>query len=124
MIARIGRVSLVLQCKRQSNPVGNKAVQQALAARHFYSADYAAVVTETSYTSSAEALSRRSGVFLLGQRHLSQVHKRLGIGDTSDRSLSAFAIEGIVSLLGRLAVRWWFPLHHTHDHSSGDIGRL
>ena len=56
---------VVLQCKLYSGAVGNKAVQEAHAAKVFESADYAAVVTNQSYTKSARALAQRTGVQLL-----------------------------------------------------------
>lgn len=57
-------VTVVLQCKLHKSPIGNKAVQEALAAKTHYGAMAAAVVTNTSFTRSAEALSRTTGVLL------------------------------------------------------------
>jgi restriction system protein len=57
-------VSIVLQCKLHKSPVGNKAVQEALAAKTHYGATAAAVVTNAAFTRSAEALSRTTGVLL------------------------------------------------------------
>lgn len=60
----------VLQCKLYANPVGNKAVQEISAGRAHERADYAAVVTNNRYTSSAEELANTNGVLLL---HFSQL---------------------------------------------------
>lgn len=56
---------LVIQCKLQSAPVGNKAVQEVIAARQFYRCDLAAVVTNQGFTRSAADLARSAGVALL-----------------------------------------------------------
>ena len=56
---------IVLQCKLYSNPVGNKAVQEAHAAKVFENANAAFVVTNSSYTKSARALAQRTGVRLI-----------------------------------------------------------
>ena len=66
---------LVVQCKRYGKPVGNKAVQEVIAARDFYKADYAAVITNTSYTKSAVALAKSAGVRLLHDTEIDQLKK-------------------------------------------------
>ena len=60
----------VLQCKLWSQPVGNKAVQEVVAAKAFYSASVAAVVSNMSYTQSAKALAASNGVLLLHHNDL------------------------------------------------------
>ena len=62
-------ISYVIQCK-DTEKVGNKAVQEVLAALQFYEADYAAVVTDGSYTSSAKALAAKNDIALLKSRNL------------------------------------------------------
>ncbi|MBP0495319.1 restriction endonuclease [Pararoseomonas indoligenes] len=65
VLARKGGRSVVLQCKLHGRPVGNRAVQEALAGRGFAGADCAAVVSNASYTPAAHALAARVGVLLL-----------------------------------------------------------
>lgn len=48
----------VVQAKRYTGSVGNKAVQEAHAAKGFYGCDRAWVVTSSRYTSSAKALAK------------------------------------------------------------------
>jgi restriction system protein len=67
-----GRI-LVVQCKLYSGDVGNKAVQEVLAARTYYRATDAAVVTPTSFTKSARQLAGVSNVLLLHHNDLSQI---------------------------------------------------
>lgn len=71
-------VKAVFQCKKYSQPVGNKAVQEALAGKAFASADLAFVVSNSSYTASAYALADAAGVYLI---HHSQLE------DLSDYSM-------------------------------------
>jgi len=65
VIAERSRLRAVIQCKLYRTPVGNKAVQEAFAAKRHYSADIAAVVTSSSFTPSARRLSATTGVLLL-----------------------------------------------------------
>ena len=65
VFARKGARSVVLQCKLYARPVGNKAVQEALAGRGYAGADGAAVVSNAPYTPAAHALAARVGILLL-----------------------------------------------------------
>ncbi len=70
VIARRGGITLVLQCKLYSQPVGNSAVQEISAARLHQQADYAAVVSNASYTPAARQLAMTNGVYLLHHEEL------------------------------------------------------
>ncbi|HEY8610690.1 MAG TPA: restriction endonuclease [Roseomonas sp.] len=65
VLARKGGRTVVLQCKLYGRPVGNKAVQEALAGRGYAGADGAAVVSNAPFTAAAHALAARVGVLLL-----------------------------------------------------------
>jgi restriction system protein len=65
VIAEKAGVRVVLQCKLYSGPVGNKAVQEVVAARAHEQAHYGAVVTNSRYTSPAEQLASTNAVLLL-----------------------------------------------------------
>jgi HJR/Mrr/RecB family endonuclease len=54
VIAEKGGTNLVLQCKLYSKPIGNKAVQEVAAGRLHYGTRFAAVVSNQSYTPSAQ----------------------------------------------------------------------
>ena len=58
-------VSLVLQCKLYSSTVGNKAVQEVVAARGYMHANHAAVVAPTAFSRPAQHLAHANGVALL-----------------------------------------------------------
>ena len=72
VLARKGRISVVIQCKLYSRPVGNDAVQQAIAGRQFTGATHAAVVSNQPYTRSAKELAARDYVLLLSPDDLSR----------------------------------------------------
>lgn len=65
VVAEKGGIKLVVQCKLYSKPVGNAAVQEAIAGRSFEQADHAAVVSNIGFTRSAKQLASASNVFLL-----------------------------------------------------------
>lgn len=77
VIAELDSVKLVIQCKRYVQPVGNKAVQEVIAAKVYYGASMAAVVATAPYTQSAIALAKRSHVLLLSHVDLPKLHKVL-----------------------------------------------
>jgi restriction system protein len=58
-------VTVAVQCKLYAQPVGNKAVQEALAAQRYYATDHAAVVSNAAFTKSAVQLARSADVLLL-----------------------------------------------------------
>lgn len=70
IIAERNGKKMVVQCKQWTKSVGTKAVQEAHAARAFYSAHSAAVVSTASYTSGATDLARMTGVSLLSHNQL------------------------------------------------------
>ncbi|WP_345933651.1 MULTISPECIES: restriction endonuclease [Tistrella] len=66
-----------MQCKYHSSPVGNSAVQQVHAAKSFYRASHAAVVTNASYTRGCVALASRTNVHLLSVNKLMYISLHL-----------------------------------------------
>jgi len=75
VLARKDGRALVIQCKLHARPVGNKAVQEALAGRGYVGADAAAVVSNAPYTAAAHALAARVGVLLLHISDLPRVER-------------------------------------------------
>ncbi len=53
-----------IQCKFYSSTVGNGAIQEVAAARLFYDADIAIVMTNSYFTKSAVQLANKTGVLL------------------------------------------------------------
>lgn len=77
VIARKNGVTIVIQCKLHTKPVGNKAVQEVFAAKHHYNAYAAAVVSSSGFTKAAKELSISTKVFLFHADELSQVDRIL-----------------------------------------------
>lgn len=74
LIAKIDDITLVVQCKLYSQPVGNKAVQEVVGAMRHYGGTHGAVVTNASFTKSAKALARSNQIYLI---HDSEIDKLL-----------------------------------------------
>jgi restriction system protein len=70
---------LVFQCKLYSQPVGNKAVQEVVAARAHESAQFAAVVSNTRYTAQAQQLANTNRVALLHYGDLRNIDALIGL---------------------------------------------
>jgi TPR repeat protein len=80
LIATHGNVKAVVQCKRfSSQTVGNGAVQEISAGKQHEQADYAVVVTNSTYTRSAKQLANSTGVHLLHVSELERLAEKLGI---------------------------------------------
>ena len=71
---------VVLQCKLYARPVGNKAVQETVAARAHEGADVGIVVSNNRYTQAAEQLAATNGILLLHYRDLAGLEAMLGRG--------------------------------------------
>ena len=78
VIAEKFGIRLIIQCKLYNSSVGNKAVQEAYAAKTYYQATIAAVVTNSSFTPSAQALANTTGVLLLHHSQLNSLENLIG----------------------------------------------
>ena len=65
VVAEKSGMRVVLQCKLYTSPVGNKAVQEVVAARAYEQANYGVVITNNAYTSAAQQLAIANKVWLL-----------------------------------------------------------
>jgi restriction system protein len=77
VVAEKAGVRIVLQCKLYSGAVGNKAVQEVVAAKAYEQAHHGAVVTNSRYTSAAEQLASTNAVLLLHYSDLLKLEDRL-----------------------------------------------
>ncbi|VVB62000.1 Restriction endonuclease [uncultured archaeon] len=76
LLTRYGEKTAV-QVKRYNKPVGNKAVQEANAARVYYRCQRALVVTNSRFTSSAKQLAERCDVELWDRKQLKEKIKTI-----------------------------------------------
>ena len=65
-----------VQLKRYSKPVGNSAVQEAVAGKKYYKLDKVLVLTNRSFTKSAIELAKANKVELLGREDLKKLLKK------------------------------------------------
>ena len=70
LFARIEEYKFCIQCKRYSNPVGNKAVQEIIAGTQFYGGTHSVVVSNAGFTKSAKELAEAAGVILISDTQL------------------------------------------------------
>lgn len=77
LIVRLAHGQVVIQAKNVRNNVGNKAVQEVHAARGFYRAAAAFVVTTAHFTKGARELAERLGVDLVEGSELATLASRL-----------------------------------------------
>ena len=77
LIAEKQGLRVALQCKRYSQPVGNKAVQEAHAGKGFAGAAHAVVVSNATYTRAAQDLARALGVVLMHHEELAGLEAKL-----------------------------------------------
>ncbi len=71
IVAKKNGIVAVFQVKKVSKPVGNKAVQEIIAGKEFYSANCGFVISNVDYTPSAKELANKSGIKLI---HYSELH--------------------------------------------------
>ncbi len=73
IIAERDGTKVVFQVKKLSSPVGNKAVQEAIAGKAFVNANAACVVSNAEFTAAAKELANVSGVKLLHYSELTRL---------------------------------------------------
>jgi restriction system protein len=78
IVAERDGTRLVVQCKLYNRPVGNKAVQEAVAAKLHVGAHVGAVVTNATYTPSASQLAATTATLLLHHSELPEIAERVG----------------------------------------------
>ena len=107
IIIKASSGSTAVQCKLYSQPVGNGAVQEVIAARQFYKTSAGVVVTNAEFTKSARQLANASGVDLLhhdqisswcSERGMAFVGQQHGVGTQTEFDVSSFAEAIIVDL--------------------------
>ncbi|EAY4479002.1 restriction endonuclease [Salmonella enterica] len=77
VIAEKDGFSIAIQCKKYSNPVGNKAVQEVTSGKAYYQTDTCAVVTNATYTPSARSLAKSQKVLLLHHTDLYDLDEKI-----------------------------------------------
>ena len=101
-------ITVVCQCKKYSKNVGNKAVQEAFAAKTFYEANAGAVITNSGYTRSALELAQKTGIYLFHFTDLLHFNSRVipGDADIKVEELSCGEMEPESSYKVRQRILW------------------
>jgi len=66
-------ISIAVQCKLYSKPVGNKAVQEIFTAKQHYNVNIAIVVSNNTFTRSAKELANTTNVYLMHHDELRSI---------------------------------------------------
>lgn len=77
IIAKRNGRKYIIQAKFYNSPVGNKAVQEVVAALAMYQADYGIVVTNGTYTQSAIELAKANDVELIDKKRIEEIKREL-----------------------------------------------
>lgn len=82
-----GKEKYGIQAKFYSQPVGNSAVQQAIAGREFFNLKKGAVVTNSTFTASAVTLAEKTNIRLIDGKELNKLIKTAKSGKISGFTL-------------------------------------
>jgi hypothetical protein len=95
--------TIVIQAKRSKSPVGNKAVQQVVAAKAMYGATETWVVTDSTFTGAARTLAAKNHVALIDGSRLSRLSEMLQASSDkiSEASSSAPVQMNLATTTGR-----------------------
>ena len=98
LIVEIDGRRIAVQAKRSSSSVGNRAVQEAIAATRFYNCSHAMVVTNNLFTAAACQLARKAqNVTLVDRYALSELITR-----ASESKLPDFSWEEYMKCKGKM----------------------
>lgn len=70
-------IKYAIQVKYYNNPVGNKAIQEVVAAKSFYKTDKAMVVTNSTFTPQAITLANANDVILINGNELDKLIEKI-----------------------------------------------
>lgn len=73
ILAEKDGISYAIQCKCYSNPVGNKAVQEAFSGKEYYKKMVAVVLTNSTFTQAANTTAEQTRVMLWDRTKLSEM---------------------------------------------------
>jgi restriction system protein len=88
IIAKMNGITVAIQCKRYSKPIGISAVQEVVTGQQYYDADHAAVVTNNSFTPSARTTAIKTNVILIHHEELQNLAEKFGMVPTLKLSVT------------------------------------
>lgn len=99
VVATDGDVKIIFQAKLYSTPVGNKAVQEVAAAKGFYGASKAVVVSNNGFTKSARQLAESLDVLLLHHDELEHIFSLIDGDETYPPEITADFVPEVTTLI-------------------------
>jgi HJR/Mrr/RecB family endonuclease len=79
LIAQKNGKTIIIQAKRYQGTVGNKAVQEVIAAVKYYNGDAGCVITNSTFTESAKALAGKASVKLIDGTMLRDISQHIAL---------------------------------------------
>jgi len=79
VLAENGDVRVAIQCKRYSNPIGNKAVQEAFTGAQDVDAGHSCVIGTGGFTPSARSIAAKTGVQLIDADDIGSFSSLFGV---------------------------------------------
>lgn len=79
VLAEHGDVRVAIQCKRYSNPIGNKAVQEAFTGAQDVDAGHSCVIGTGGFTPSARSIAAKTGVQLIDADDIGSFSSLFGV---------------------------------------------
>lgn len=73
LIINKGQERILIQAKRYSGSIGNKAVQEAVAAKNYYDCNRSVLIGSSDFTSEAIELAKFNNVRLIGKKELQEL---------------------------------------------------
>lgn len=84
VLAKKDKIKYAIQCKLYSQPVGNKAIQEASAGKKYYNCHIAIVATNNGFTRNAIELADKIGVVLWDRDKILSMEKVLKLDNYND----------------------------------------
>ena len=76
VLAERDGIKYAVQCKRYSQPVGNKAVQEIYSGMKFYHCHVGIIMSNNFFTSSAKELAKENGIILWDRNYILKFHEQ------------------------------------------------
>ncbi|KUK49930.1 MAG: Restriction endonuclease [Parcubacteria bacterium 33_209] len=77
LIINKGQERILIQAKRYSGSIGNKAVQEAVAAKNYYDCNRSVLIGSSDFTSEAIELAKFNNVRLIGKKRITRINSKI-----------------------------------------------
>lgn len=77
IIAKKENITIAVQCKKHSKPIGNKSVQEIFTGKTFYDIKYGGVISNKPFTDAAKKLAYKNNILLLHHNDISALETKI-----------------------------------------------